>query len=166
LTFGFTKHPIYLVHKGIVIKKIVVYCLVLSSFSAYAEGQRLGVGLLLGSHSCVSANYKFEENKSIDFLGSYDFGDNQEYYFHSTYLFRHPKRIDFDTISFGWFGGLGAKVESEDDDFNMGARVSLGFNYDLETQPVEIFTEAAATMNVIQNTDTNLSLALGARYYF
>lgn len=147
-------------------KKFVFYCLVLGSFSAYAADEKLGVGLLLGSHSGISANYKFEENKSIDFLGSYDFGDNQEYYFHSTYLFRHPKSIDFDTISFGWYGGLGAKIESDDNDFNMGARVALGLNYELETKPIEIFTEVAATMNVIQNTDTDVNVALGARYYF
>jgi hypothetical protein len=48
----------------------------------------------------------------------------------------------------------------------MGARVAMGLNYELETKPIEIFTEVAATMNIIQNTDTDVNVALGARYYF
>lgn len=137
------------------------------SASAHAEDNALGLGIILGEPTGISANYKFQPNRSVDMALAYDFDD--DFYFHSTYLFRHPKSLDLGASDLGWYAGIGGRFEWDDhdeDEISLGVRGSLGGSLEFKKYPVEVFAELAPVMDIVEETDFDLGAALGARYYF
>jgi hypothetical protein len=135
---------------------------------------QLGLGIIIGSPTGLSGNYLLSNTRSIDGALAYDLGHDSNFHMHSDYLYRYPKSIPFDGQALGWYWGIGAKFRTHHDDdhsrhdesFRFGPRGVIGMNYEFGKAPVEIFGEAALCMYLIESTDLDLDLGIGARYYF
>lgn len=151
------------------IKTSFIFGLLLTSTVVFAKN--FGLGVVLGNPTGISANYMLGGNKSIDGALAFDLNGDDHFHIHSTYLFRHPKSLELDSVKMGWFWGVGAKFRTHDDrhgdnDYRLGPRGSIGINYIFPKAPVEIFGEIALIMNVIPKTDTDVDAGIGLRYYF
>lgn len=152
-----------------IFKGIIVIVFSLSASQVFAK--RLGLGLIFGGPTGLSANYFLSKKRSVDLALAFSLGDEGRLYLHSTYLWRYPKNIRMDKVKFGSYWGAGARIisdDSKDDEekVKLGLRVPGGFNYTFRKAPVEIFGELSLTMKLIPGTQADLDLALGVRYYF
>lgn len=144
------------------------------STTVLAADRRMGLGIILGSPTGFSGNYLLSNTHSIDAALSYDLGSHKNFHIHSDYVTRYPKSIPFEGRSLGWYWGIGAKFRThkqddndrDDDDFRFGPRGSAGMNYEFSKAPVEIFGEVALIMYVLESTDLDADIGIGARYYF
>jgi hypothetical protein len=157
--------------KTIVITFFLFFCVTKSY--AYTD-KEFGLGIILGSPTGFSGNFLLSNTTSIDAALAYDLGDDSNFHIHADYLFRFPKSLPFDGETLGWYWGIGAKFrthnednnDQDDEDFRFGPRGSAGLNYEFKKAPVEIFGEIALIMYLIESTDLDADIALGARYYW
>lgn len=133
--------------------------------------QEIGLGVILGSPTGFSANYRTSDSHSIDAALAYSLIGDTNLHVHSNYLWRYPRAIKTGQVDFGWFWGLGAKFRThegrgDESDYRIGPRVVAGVNHEFRKVPIEVFLEAALVMHVIPETDADIDVGLGGRYYF
>jgi hypothetical protein len=134
-----------------------------------------GAGIIIFGPTGFSANYNFSKAHSLDAALAWSMNDDdQKFYFHSTYLWKRPNFFRIDKVQLNTHWGVGGRVISWDDppgrdresEVRLGVRGSGGVSYVFPNHPVELFGELALTMDLIPETDADLHLGLGARYYF
>ncbi len=154
--------------------KLVLIAIVL--FSGAAQAKQFGLGLILFGPTGLSTNYFIDRNTSIDTAWSWSLNDDdQNLYVHSTYLIHKPRllKLDRTAIDVHFGGGLRliswddrpGKRDKHDDETYIGLRGAGGLNYTFNGT-IEIFGELSLTMDVIPDTDADLDLGIGARFYF
>ncbi len=130
---------------------------------------RAGAGVILGTVTGLSGNYRLTKSKSIDAALSFDL-DDDEFTVYSTYLWHSPGSLDIDNVPFGWYLGLGAMLETvkkhKDTDFEAGPRGSIGLHFPIRNHRFDVFLEGALVMKVIPETEVEGHLGLGGRIYF
>lgn len=138
---------------------------------AIAEVSGIGVGAILGEPSGVSAKMWHGADMAVDAVigWSDDAGSLTIHADHLWHLsnFGEPK---LNTGKILAYYGLGARLvaehEDEDDDTVLGLRVPLGFTYLPNAGNFDIFAEFVPTLDVIPDTEFEMGLGIGARYYF
>jgi len=151
-------------------KVLIVFYLILLCGHSYGK-ENFGLGAILGAPTGISGNYKLSEKNSVDFAIAFllSSADSDKFYTHGTYLWHKPKSLKVFGQVLGWYYGLGARtryLESDDDNFKLAARGSLGALWDFQNVPCDLFAESSVNVNFIPSTDVGLNLAIGARYYF
>lgn len=139
-----------------------------------------GLGGILFSPTGVSLNYYFDPEHSIDGAASTGLNDSdQNLYLHSTYLWHNPGLIKISRASFDLFYGVGARIISWDEDHPknknkddykdetyIGPRGSIGAGYYFAKPRLQVFGELSLTVDVIPETEADVDVAAGVRYYF
>ncbi|MEK6555551.1 MAG: hypothetical protein AABZ31_09950 [Bdellovibrionota bacterium] len=145
-------------------------------FASAAQAKQLGVGLILISPTGLSTNYFLDKNTSIDTAWAWSMNDDdQNLYVHATYLFHRPRLIKLDRTALDVHFGGGLRMISwddrpgrnkkHDDETYLGLRGAMGLSYTFKPS-VEVFSEVSMTMDVIPETDADVDIAIGARFYF
>jgi len=143
--------------------------------SAFAEGKNLGLGLLVGQPTGITAMYSLNIHRAIDLTVSYDFSRNfDSFLFMGDYLFRKPESLRIDTVDFGWYWGIGLFYAhfSFDvlflnvDSFAMGPRFPVGLFYSFPTVPIEVFIEFGLGISVLPGIRFNPTGGIGGRFFF
>ena len=154
-------------------KKTALFLLLLTcAIPIISFSKDIGLGIIIGSPTGFSGNYMLSKKHSIDGALAFDLSGDKNLHFHSSYLWRYPKSVPFNDLEFGWYWGLGGKYRTHDndrdadDDYRIGARGSIGTNYEFTDVPVEIFAEGSLIMNFLPETDADFDIGIGARYYF
>lgn len=152
-------------------KKIFSLFFVAISLSLWAEPkEKVGVGVILGDPTGLSANYIFEPNRSVDAAIAYSFDNDDKLYLHSTYLFRNPNRVKLGgAANAGWYYGIGGRFIYEEDvkdNIRLGVRGALGANMNFKKIPIELFAELAPVVDIVKETDFGLDAGIGVRIYF
>ncbi|MCB0406908.1 MAG: hypothetical protein KDD34_01815 [Bdellovibrionales bacterium] len=138
---------------------------------AFAESKKFGIGAILGAPTGISAAYSLGNNRSIDAAAGWSLGDDVNYHIHSTYLMHKPGAFEIDHIDIDIYFGIGARIkerdtDNKDEDFRFGARAPFGVHYMFDDPPVEIFGEIALILDVLEETDVDFNLGIGARFWF
>jgi hypothetical protein len=141
----------------------------LLSLPVQAVSRPFGLGIILGAPTGVAATYKLTQANALDFALGIDFGDN-DFHFHSTYLWHFRDAINIKNYSFGWYLGAGARIMSRDDgvegdELHLGPRGSAGLNFPLKNNQFDVFVEIALIVNIIGG-GADGDGAIGGRYYF
>ena len=151
-------------------KKVLFILMFIISLSveAQAKVKRTGLGIILGPATGVSGKYLLSKSKAIDWAMGVELSKENSFHIHVDYLWRHRKALKLGGLKLGWFWALGAKLRSADDDkdYRFGPRVAAGVNYRFRDVSFELFGEAAAVLNVVPKSDTDVSGAIGARFFF
>lgn len=131
----------------------------------------MGLGAIIGSPTGLSAAYKLSDRNMVDAAFGWSLSDDVNFHIHSTYLFLKPNAFQIDDIDFNIYYGIGGRIKDrdtrdKDDDFRLGARAPVGVHYQFDDPRIEVFGEAALILDLIEETDVDFNLALGARFWF
>lgn len=131
----------------------------------HAQGP-LGLGVIVGDPTGLSAKYKLTESTSIDAAAAWSLGSHNVFGFHADYLLSVDNALVIKNAEFPLHYGLGAIIVVADDVNAVGLRFPVGLSYLFDRHPIELFTEIAGLLLLAPDTDFDIQLALGARYYF
>lgn len=158
---------------------ITMFCCFNSSAAFGRTGGNLGLGIILFEPTGITfKNYVSPLNAWDGALG-WDIDDylyvHADYLLHKKDVFREKAAAM--SLHYGVGGrfihrdddrknGKGAKANDDDDDNIVGARVPFGLDFTFDDMPLEIFAELALTLDILPETDFDLGIALGGRYFF
>ena len=142
----------------------VLICVGMSAPAAFAERGPLGLGLILGEPTGISAKLWLGDLHAVDAAVAWSFPDDA-FYVHANYLFHITDLISVDTGQLPVYFGVGGKISLRDDP-RVGVRVPVGLNYLFESTPLDAFVEIAPGIGLYPSTRFDLGAAIGIRYYF
>ena len=151
---------------------IVVLVLSDAGSSSAEEGHWLGVGLLLGEPSGLSAKFFTTQETGFQIHVAYSI-PNESYYVTVDYLFDVLPILD-DGYEFllAWYLGLGISVgeqvfhQGELPRTFVGARAPIGLRMLFEGVSLELYAEAGPGVIVTPTIEFDLSGGIGVRYCF
>ena len=142
-----------------------------------AQEEGLGVGIMVGEPTGLSLKKWVGGNRAIDAGVAWSTSENDSLHLHADYLVHNPDLLatpDKDG-RFLLYCGIGARMKLEEDnngrgrnndDTLVGIRVPFGISYQFSKAPVDIFAEIVPVLDVVPDTEFDLSAAIGARFYF
>lgn len=146
-------------------KAFILIALVVFSSAAFAQGQT-GVGAMIGNPTGVNAKYWLSETHAVDGGAGFSVGKKTRFQLHSDYLFHSIGELIFqDNHPLDLYYGIGGRMEF-DDDIELGLRLPIGLAHRMEDKSADIFGEIAPIVDFIGRVGLEISLAVGARYYF
>ena len=143
----------------------VLLALVLLSPAAFADGGPLGLGIILGEPTGISAKLWLGDTHALDAAVAWSFQDEGSFYFHGSYLFHMMDLISVEQGSLPLYIGIGGKISLRDEP-HVGIRVPVGLAYIFPTAPVDVFLEIAPGIGLIPSTSPDWGAGLGVRYFF
>lgn len=144
--------------------------LVVLLFIPEARAQdELGIGIILGEPTGLSAKKWLSSEHAIDAALAWSFSHDTRIQLHADYLYHRVHLFSADDYQgripfyFG-FGGR-AIIGGDDDDTQIGARFPFGIGKTLDNAPIELFLEIVPILDLAPDTEFDLNGALGIRYY-
>jgi len=156
---------------------LFVILFLLVSVHLVEADERLGIGVILGEPTGLSAKKWISDDRAIDAGVAWSFSENASLQFHSDYLIHKYGVLTNDgfkvntPVYFGIGGRLKLKESDHgsgrnDDDSLVGIRFPLGINYIYEKSPFDLFAEIVPILDILPDSDFDFNFAVGARYYF
>ena len=147
-------------------KKLILIAFVsLFSLGAFAQDSGLGLGLIFGEPTGLSAKMWTSERTAIDAAVAWSFVGSGWLHIHSDFLIHNFDLIDVSEGSLPVYFGVGAYLGLASD-LGLGARVPVGLAYHFEGAPVEVFFELAPGLALLPEIKFYIGGGIGARYYF
>ena len=144
----------------------VLAFLLLATLLLPAAHARTGIGIVAGEPSGFSVKQWLDEETAIDGAIGWSLGDG-DIYLHADYLWH---RTIEDTKIGGTapaYYGVGARLLLQDGgDSKFGIRIPGGLDYLFDDGRFDVFVEIAPIFNFVPETEFDLSIGVGARYYF
>jgi hypothetical protein len=146
---------------------LVLTVFMIMSLVLQAQEKKLGLGIMLGQPTGLSAKYYLNEKNALDFGLAYSFiGNDNGFSFHCDCVYQ-LNSISRSNIQLPLYYGFGARIRSADHSKSfLGARGVVGLQYIDNKLPIDAFIELAPVFNLFPETSLHFDLALGARYYF
>ena len=153
---------------------LFVAALMTAPFVARAEGGPFGAGIILGEPSGLSLKLFLDRRHAIDAAIDYSLVDDV-LYVHADYLLHFSGWTVSGAQHFIPYVGIGGKLGVHDRDDHdrhhdsrgaLGIRVPLGIAWIPGRLPIDIFLEVVPGLFVIPETDPDLDVGLGLRYFF
>jgi hypothetical protein len=128
----------------------------------------IGVGIVLGEPTGVTGKMWIDNDIAIDTAMAWSFEKKGYFHFHTDYLFHDPfKRLEVDKGKFLLYYGPGLRMKFSDvDKTRIALRAVGGLDYIFDGRPLDAFFEIAALIDVIPETEADLNVGIGIRYYF
>ncbi|MEJ7597622.1 MAG: hypothetical protein WKG01_06905 [Kofleriaceae bacterium] len=153
--------------------RCLILCVVLAFVgpaTARAEGGPFGLGIILGTPSGVTGEYRLSAKTAIDGAIGLDVIDDRHFYAHFDFLFLLPDLLSGGSVGLSPYLGVGAFLtdfgSKADDRLGLGARVPFGLSLDFRRAPLQIFGEAVLGLLLVPDVDLGVGGAVGFRYYF
>lgn len=134
------------------------------------------LGVVVGSPTGLSANYFFDEHRTLHTTLGYSFSDDDTVELAAHHTWRKDS-LNFENINLGWFYGLGASAvfvdrdhggdhddDHPDDHIDAGPSATLGLFHDFTKLPLEIFLKGDLTLNIVEDTDVETGVMVGLHY--
>lgn len=146
-------------------------CLLIWSFStqAYARGEALGLGIILGSPTGFNLNLPLAEERAFDVQVGW--APNSQH-LNMTYQIWQNRAFNADGLIFDWYYGVGLHYFFRErsragDRRDVGMRIPFGLAHQLRDFPaIDFFGEVGPTMNFIEQTSFRLDFGVGVRFHF
>lgn len=136
----------------------------LLSFQAIAQDSGLGLGVLIGEPTGLSAKMWTSEKTAIDAGVAWSFIGTGFLHLHADMLI-HNFAIEVDRGQLPLYFGVGAKLVLASN-LGLGVRVPLGIAYLFADAPVDIFLELVPVLDLIPATGISFEGGIGVRYFF
>jgi hypothetical protein len=144
---------------------LVAFLLVLPVSRASAQGG-LGLGIILGEPTGISAKAWLTRTTAVDFATAWSFVDEPAFHVHGDYLWHDYDLFPVERGQLPLYYGVGARLKFLDNDSEFGVRVPVGLEYLFDTTPVGLFVELVPLLDLAPDTDFTINSSIGARYYF
>ena len=145
---------------------------ILSAETSIAETRSgFGLGVMVGEPTGLSLKRWVADDRAMaaglgwSFSGDDSLDVHMDYLFHHFGLFDSPEMPGRMPLHFG-FGGRLKFEEDGDDDVILGVRVPVGISYLFAEQPMDLFGEIVPIVDLLPDTDLDLSVAVGVRFCF
>jgi len=150
----------------IVISSILLFILFQSSI-ILSQNKDLGVGVILGDPTGLSAKYWTNASNAIDLAVGYSFiGPSEGVGIHIDYLY-HVDNLIKSKEPLVVYYGYGLRIRILDDHPNIfGVRGVGGILWYPKNLPLDVFAEIVPSFRLLPNADLDLSFGIGSRYYF
>jgi len=142
----------------------ILFSLIFISIT-HAQSSGIGVGLIVGEPTGISGKYWTGSTTAFDAGLAWSFIDENAFQIHADYIFHNMRLITIPDGKLPFYYGIGARLKTATD-VQLGVRVPLGLAYLFQNAPIDIFIEVVPILDLIPKTDFQISVALGARYYF
>ncbi len=168
--------------KGRAMSRLIPLALIaLLSFPilAHAGEKGLGVGLIVGEPTGVTAKKWLTRSSAIVVSGAYSFGGSDELRIQADYLVHNYKLLRelvprSARSRFSAYYGIGARMRIDDitegkvfdDDVDLGIRFPLGLGYRFREAPLGVFVEFVPVLDVSPDSQWLWRSSFGVRYYF
>lgn len=165
-------------------KKMMISCVMaLSAAGASAQQSGLGLGIMLGEPTGISAKVWTGGTNAVAMgLAWGGLGAPGGYFhLHGDYLWHKMDLIPVSQGKMPLYFGVGARlrvwdsggyrdngrwVDKDGSRAEIGVRLPVGVAYLFDGAPVDIFLEVVPVLDLIPSTDVTFNAALGARYWF
>ena len=134
------------------------------SIVAYSQRTGIGLGVILGEPTGLSAKMWTSENTAVDAALAWSFVGNGFIHVHADILM-HSFSIEVDQGSLPVYFGIGAKLDLASN-LGLGVRIPFGLAYLFESAPIDLFIELVPILNLIPGTKFSVEGGIGVRYFF
>lgn len=144
---------------------LVFLCSLISIVNAQERG--LGVGVMLGDPSGLTAKYWTSDSNALDLGIGYSFvGIGSGLSIHLDYLY-HTSDLFQSGSTFPIYYGFGIRFRfPQDEETVFGVRGVVGILWYPENLPVDLFLETAPSFRLLPDAAIDFSFGVGGRYYF
>ena len=130
-------------------KTILLLIVVAATVGLFAQNSGLGVGIILGEPTGLSAKMWTGEITAFDAAAAWSFGDEGALHLNADMLFHNYGLIN---QAFPVYYGLGARVKLAED-LRIGLRVPVGIAYQIPNTPLDAFLEIVPVLDLIPDVD-------------
>jgi hypothetical protein len=140
--------------------------MVLLSISAFSQKGDFGMGVVLGNPTSLSVKYWTGDVTAIDASLGYRYGNTNELYLNTDFLF-HLWAIQKEEGLIKFYFGAGAGLGFISD-LSFSVRAPGGAALFLDSHPIELFAEIVPVLQIFGVGDTRFRMEayIGARWYF
>jgi hypothetical protein len=135
----------------------------LLSLTLYSQENGLGLGIIIGEPTGISAKLWTAERTALDAAVAWSFAATGYMRVHADLIW-HNFSLDVAQGKLPLYYGLGAKLLLSSE-LGLGIRIPLGIAYLFESVPVEAFAELVPGLNLLPEAGFGLDAAIGVRYY-
>ena len=146
-------------------KLLLISIISLFSLGVFAQDSGLGLGLIFGEPTGLSAKMWTSEKTALDAAVAWSFAGVGWLHVHADFLIHNYDLISVSKGALPVYFGLGAFV-SFASDLGLGARVPFGLAYQFEGAPVDIFAEIVPGLSLLPGIDFYIGGGIGVRYFF
>ena len=150
-------------------RSIVGFVLVMACASqANAEGGPFGLGIVVGTPTGLTGEYKLSSHTAIDGALGVDLFFDRHLYVQGDFLFLFGDLLGGGSVGLTPYLGPGAFVA----DFGgrngagFGVRMPFGLSFDFTRAPLQIFVELSLNLELVHEVHFAIGGAVGFRYYF
>ncbi len=149
-------------------KILALVFMTLFSMEAFAaEGDNLGLGVILGEPTGITGKYLLSDDSAIDAGAGWQTSGDDRIHVYADYLYHINDLFDVGTGSLPLFFGAGLRfISIEDDDDEFGIRLPVGLEYIFPKLPIRIFGEVVPVLDLTPDTEFDLDAGIGIRYFF
>ena len=133
------------------------------SFSLKGQDTGLGIGIILGEPTGLSAKLWTSQEMALDAGMAWSFSGIGYLRVHADLLW-HREVFEVGRGRLPIYYGVGAKLLLASD-LGMGIRIPFGIAYYLEKAPIDLFIELVPGLDLLPGTAFDIDLAIGARYF-
>jgi hypothetical protein len=126
----------------------------------------LGVGVIIGSPTGLSAKYWITRMRAVDVALAWDLsGDDDRFEVHADHLWHFDFNVSGMQGRLPLYVGLGGRLLTGHD-AQAGLRVPFGLSYLFPKTPIELFAEIVPVFDFTPDSDTSVNGGAGVRFYF
>ncbi len=142
---------------------VIVFLACISGKTTGLENKTFGVGIIIGEPTGLSFKTWVGEISAIDAALAWSLENKSRLYVQIGFLKHNFEKIK----NLPFYYGVGTRLKIvQDDNSALGIRVAAGIEYIFDTEPMEVFFELCPVLDIIPQTDMEISGGIGLRYYF
>jgi hypothetical protein len=146
-------------------KLILISFIALFSAGVFAQDSGLGLGIVFGEPTGLSAKLWTSERTALDAAVAWSFAGLGWLHIHADFLIHNYDLISVSKGKLPVYFGLGAFVGFSSD-LSLGARIPVGLAYQFEDAPLDVFVELVPGLALLPGIDFYIGGGLGVRYFF
>ncbi len=146
-------------------KLFLISIVALFSVGVFAQDSGLGLGLIFGEPTGLSAKMWTSERTALDAAVAWSFSGLGWVHIQADFLIHNYDIISVSKGKLPLYYGVGAYTAFSSN-FGLGIRVPLGLAYQFEGAPVEVFVEVAPGLALLPALGFYIGGGIGARYFF
>lgn len=139
--------------------------LILSAAMASAQPKGWGLGITIGEPTGLSWEYGRAKNQALAGALAWSLRKDNAFYLHVDHLFYGDDFVKEDRSRTMLYFGVGGRLILWDESV-VGLRIPLGGAHLFRPMPIKIFLEIVPVLDLFPETQFDLSVALGVRYFF
>ena len=140
--------------------------LVLVGTVGEAMGGPVGLGIMVGEPTGLSAKVWTGRGTAMDMGTAWSFADEVALHVHADYLLHKPGPPEINVGGLLFYAGLGGRIKLEEDGNRVGVRIPLGVTYLFRRSHLDFFFEIVPVFDLAPETDLRGNGGFGIRYYF